>query len=197
MKTFLIALSAALLCGTAQAQVKDTSFRDAEGHRVQQLELVVDATPARVWEAFTTDKGFSGWAVPVAHITLGNDGMMESSYKLDGKIGDPDNIRNRIVAYVPQHLLVIHNVHVPKGAPFKPEFIEKIRTVIEIDDLGGGRTRIVESGVGYGEGPSFDDLYRHFSAGNAEEFSDLAKYLVSGPVDWKTELAPVTASVKK
>ena len=65
------------------------------------------------------------------------------------------------------------------------------------DDLGGGRTRIVESGVGYGEGPGFDDLYRHFSAGNAEEFSDLAKYLASGPVDWKTELAPVTASVKK
>lgn len=197
MKTFLIALSAALLCGTAQAQVKDTSFRDADGQRVQQLELTVNATPAKVWEAFTTDKGFAGWAVPVTHITLGNDGMMESSYRLDGKIGDPDNIRNQIVAYVPQHLLVIHNVHVPKGAPFKPEFIDKIRTVIEIDDLGGGRTRIVESGVGYGEGPGFDDLYRHFSAGNAEEFSDLAKYLASGPVDWKTELAPVTASVKK
>ncbi|HEX4861270.1 MAG TPA: hypothetical protein VFV07_08540, partial [Rhizomicrobium sp.] len=144
-----------------------------------------------------TDKGFSGWAVPVTHITLGNDGMMESTYKLDGRIGDPDNIRNEIVAYVPEHLLVIHNVHVPKGAPFKPEFIDKIRTVIEIDDLGGGRTRIVESGVGYGEGPGFDDLYKHFSAGNAEEFSDLAKYLASGPVDWKTELAPVTASVKK
>jgi uncharacterized protein YndB with AHSA1/START domain len=197
MKTIWVAVSAALLCGAAQAQVKDTSFRDADGHRVQQLELVVSATPAKVWEAFTTDKGFSGWAVPVAHITLGNDGMMESTYKLDGRIGDPDNIRNQIVAYVPEHLLVIHNVHVPKGAPFKPEFIDKIRTVIEIDDLGVGRTRVVESGVGYGEGPGFDDLYKHFSAGNAEEFADLAKYLASGPVDWKTELAPVTVSVKK
>jgi uncharacterized protein YndB with AHSA1/START domain len=197
MKKFLIGLSAALLCGTAQAQVKDTSFRDAEGHRVQQLELVVNATPAKVWEAFTTDKGFSGWAVPVAHVTLGNDGMMESSYKLDGKIGDPDNIKNRIVAYVPEHLLIIHNVHVPKGAPFKPEFIDKIRTIIEIDDLGGGRMRVVESGVGYGEGPGFDDLYKHFHDGNAEEFGELVSYLANGPVDWKAELAPVTASVKK
>jgi uncharacterized protein YndB with AHSA1/START domain len=197
MKTVLLALCAALVCGTAQAQVKDTSFRDAEGHRVQQLELTVNATPAKVWEAFTTDKGFSGWAVPVTHITLGNGGMMESSYSLNGKIGDPDNIRNEIVAYVPEHLLVIHNVHVPKGAPFDPAFIGQIRTVIEIDDLGGGRTRIVESGVGYGDGPGFDTLYKHFSAGNAEEFSGLAKYLVSGPVDWKAELAPVTASVKK
>jgi hypothetical protein len=40
--------------------------------------------------------GFTRWATPVAHITLGNDGgMMESSYRLTAKIGDPDNIKNR------------------------------------------------------------------------------------------------------
>jgi len=198
MRTMSLALSAVLLCSaSAQAQMKNTSFRDAQGHRVQQLEVVVIAPVAKVWDAFTTDKGFTGWAVPVAHITLGNDGMMESSYLPAAKIGDPDNIRNQIVAYVPERLLVIHNVHVPKGAPFKPEIIDKIRTVVELEDLGGGRTRIVESGVGYGEGADFDAMYKHFSDGNAEEFADLVKYLVGGPVDWKAELGGVTASVKK
>jgi uncharacterized protein YndB with AHSA1/START domain len=197
MKSIPLALSALLVCSAAHAQIKDTSFRDAQGHRVQQLEAIVNAPVAKVWDAFTTDKGFSSWAVPVAHITLGNDGMMESSYRLDGKIGDPDNIKNQIVAYVPEHLLIIHNVHVPKGAPFKPEFIDKIRTVMEFQDLGDGRTRVIESGVGYGEAPGFDDLYRHFHDGNAEEFAELVKLFVSGPVDWKKELAPVTASVKK
>ena len=113
MRKVLLALSAALVCGTAQAQVKDTSFRDADGHRVQQLELTMNATPAKVWDAFTTDKGFSSWAVPVAHITLGNDGMMESSYKLDGKIGDPDNVRHRIDVWMPDELLIFHNEFVP------------------------------------------------------------------------------------
>jgi uncharacterized protein YndB with AHSA1/START domain len=198
MRTVSLALSAVVLCSaSAQAQMKNTSFRDAQGHRVQQLEVVVAAPVAKVWDAFTTDKGFTGWAVPVAHITLGNDGMMESSYLPAAKIGDPDNIRNQIVAYVPERLLVIHNVHVPKGAPFKPEIIDKIRTVVELEDLGDGRTRIVESGVGYGEGADFDAMYKHFSDGNAEEFGDLVKYLASGPVDWKTELAGVAASVKK
>jgi uncharacterized protein YndB with AHSA1/START domain len=198
MRTVSLALSAVLLCSaSAQAQMKNTSFRDAQGHRVQQLEVVVAAPVAKVWDAFTTDKGFTSWAVPVAHITLGNDGMMESSYLPTAKIGDPDNIRNQIVAYVPERLLVIHNVHVPKGAPFKPEVIDKIRTVVQFEDLGDGRTRIVESGVGYGEGADFDAMYKHFSDGNAEEFGDLVKYLVSGPVDWKAELAGVTASVKK
>ena len=198
MRSVSLALSAALLCtASAQAEVKNTSFRDAEGRRVQQLEVVVAAPVAKVWDAFTTDKGFTSWAVPVAHITLGNDGMMESSYLPTAKIGDPDNIRNQIVAYVPERLLVIHNVHVPKSAPFKPEFIDKIRTVVEFQDLGDGRTRIVESGVGYGEGADFDAMYKHFSDGNAEEFADLVKYLVGGPVDWKAELGGVTASVKK
>jgi uncharacterized protein YndB with AHSA1/START domain len=198
MRIVSLALSAVLLCSaSAQAQMKNTSFRDAQGHRVQQLEVVVTAPVAKVWDAFTTDKGFTGWAVPVAHITLGNDGMMESSYLPTAKIGDPDNIRNQIVAYVPERLLAIHNVHVPKGAPFKPEVIDKIRTIMEFQDMGDGRTRIVESGVGYGEGADFDAMYKHFSDGNAEEFGDLVKYLVSGPVDWKTELAGVTASVKK
>jgi uncharacterized protein YndB with AHSA1/START domain len=198
MRTVSLALSAVLLCSaSAQAQMKNTSFRDAQGHRVQQLEVVVAAPVAKVWDAFTTDRGFTGWAVPVAHITLGNDGMMESSYLPTAKIGDPDNIRNQIVAYVPERLLVIHNVHVPKGAPFKPEIIDKIRTVVELEDLGDGRTRIVESGVGYGEGADFDAMYKHFTDGNAEEFGDLVKYLAGGPVDWKAELAGVTASVKK
>jgi len=198
MRSVSLALSATLLCAaSAHAEVKNTSFRDAEGHRVQQLEIVVTAPVTKVWDAFTTDKGFTSWAVPVAHITLGNDGMMESSYLPAAKIGDPDNIRNQIVAYVPERLLVIHNVHVPKGAPFKPEFIDKIRTVMEFQDLGDGRTRITESGVGYGEGADFDAMYKHFSDGNAEEFGQLAKSFISGPVDWKAELGHVTASVKK
>jgi uncharacterized protein YndB with AHSA1/START domain len=177
--------------------IKDTSFRDADGHRVQQLRVDIDAPVSKVWAAFTTDAGFMSWAAPVAHVTLGNDGMMEASYSLSSKIGDPDNIKNQIVAYVPERLLVIHNVHVPAHAPFKPEIISQIRTVMEFEDLGNGRTRVVESGVGYGEGPDFDSMYDHFRSGNAEEFGSLAQSFVTGPVDWKAEAAKMNASVTK
>jgi uncharacterized protein YndB with AHSA1/START domain len=177
--------------------IKDTSFRDADGHRVQQLQVDIDAPVAKVWAALTTDAGFTSWAAPVAHITLGNDGMIEASYLLSSKIGDPDNIRNQIVAYVPERLLVIHNVHVPMRGPFKQEVIDKIRTVMELQDLGDGRTRVIESGVGYGEGPDFDTMYDHFRSGNAEEFAGLAQSFVSGPTDWKAEDDAMRASVAK
>ena len=175
--------------------VSDTSFRDAEGHRVQQLQIDIDAPVAMVWAAFTTDAGFTSWCAPVAHVTLGNDGMIEASYRLTSRIGDPENIRNRIVVYLPERLLVLHNEHVPKGAPFKQDVIDKIRTVIQFEDRGGGRTHVIESGVGYGEGPDFDAMYDHFRSGNAEEFAALEQRFVKGPIDWKAEAQRMQASV--
>jgi uncharacterized protein YndB with AHSA1/START domain len=195
----LFALSTALLCSAAAANagaIKDTSFRDADGHRVQQLETVIDAPVAKVWAAFTTDEGFKTWGAPVVHITPGHDGMLEASYLPTSKIGDQENIRNRIVVYFPEHLLVIHNEHAPKGGPFKQQVIDKIRTIFEFQDIGGGKTRLIESGVGYGEGADFDSMYAHFRAGNAEELDLLAKSFVNGPIDWKAEMGEVDNSVK-
>jgi uncharacterized protein YndB with AHSA1/START domain len=197
MKKALYALCATLCAAPVAAQMKDTSHRDAEGHRVQQLEAIVNAPVTNVWEAFTTDAGFESWATPMAHVTPGNGGMIEASYLPTSKIGDPENIRNRMVVYWPNHLLVLHNEHAPKNGPFKQEIIDKIRTVIEFQDLGDGRTRVIESGVGYGEGPDFDSMYAHFRDGNAEEFALLAKSFISGPVDWKAELGAAEASVTK
>jgi uncharacterized protein YndB with AHSA1/START domain len=164
---------------------------------VQQLRLTVDVPPAKVWAALTTDAGVQGWVAPVAHVTPGNNGMLEASYLGSSKIGDPDNIRNRIIVYLPDKLLVFHNEHAPKNGPFKPEAIDKIRTMVELQDLGGGRTQIVESGVGYLDGPDFDSMYAHFRDGNAEEFASLANALAGHPIDWKAEAAKMEASVRK
>jgi uncharacterized protein YndB with AHSA1/START domain len=199
MKSLLLS-SLAVLCLVSVADagaIKDTSFRDADGHRVQQLESVIDAPVAKVWSAFTTDEGFRTWGAPVVHITPGHDGMLEASYLPTAKIGDAENIRNRIVVYFPEHLLVIHNEHAPKGGPFKQEVIDEIRTIFEFQDLGGGKTRLIESGVGYGEGADFDSMYAHFRDGNAEEFDLLEKSFVTGPIDWKAAMGDVDNSVKK
>ena len=61
----------------------------------------------------------------------------------------------------------------------------------------GGKTRVTESGVGYGEGAGYDSMYRHFHDGNAEEFGALADSFTKGPVDWKAEAAKMEASVHK
>ena len=201
MRGLLIFAACAAFAAAANAAdkvpIRDSSFRDGYGHRVQQLSVVVDAPVAKVWDAFMTDDGFTRWATPVAHVTVENGGgMMESSYLLTSKIGDPDNIRNEIVAYLPLHMIALRNAHVPKGAPFDPVLISSIRTVITFDDLGG-KTRVTESQIGYGEGAGYDSMYKHFRDGNAEELESLADSFTSGPVDWKAEAAKMNASVHK
>lgn len=198
LNALLIACAALIpLAANAAPDIQDTSYRDAEGHRVQQLQLTVDVPPAKVWAALTTDEGIHSWVAPVAHVTSGNNGLLEASYLPTSKLGDPDNIRNRIVVYLPNKLIVFHNEHAPKNGPFKQEAIDKIRTMVELQDLGDGRTRIVESGVGYGEGADFDTMYAHFRDGNAEEFAALADALAGHPIDWKAMAAQMQAAVQK
>ncbi len=203
MKGKLIAATAAVFLTTGAYAasdpivIKDMSFKDTDGHRVQQLTTIVNAPLSDAWNAFTTDDGFERWAVPVTHITLGNDGMMESSYEISSKIGDPDNIQNRIVAYMPQKLLVLQNAHVPKGAPFDPVLIATLRTIITFEPVDATHTRVTEAQVGYGEGAGYDTMYQHFRDGNAYSLHSLAQSFITGPVDWKAEAAKADASVKK
>lgn len=197
MRKILLSLLLAATPLAASADVTDTSFKDADGHRVQQLTAVVAAPVSDVWKAFTTDEGFTRWAVPVTRITLGNDGMMESTYSVTGKVGDPDNIKNRIVAYFPEKLLVLQNAHVPKGAPFDPVLIATLRTIITFEAVDATHTKVTEAQVGYGEGAGYDTMYQHFRDGNAYALRSLADSFVKGPVNWKAEAETANASVHK
>lgn len=198
MKRFLIALAAsAVLAGPAFAaepsfpdwrqyrDVANSSYVEADGDKVLQLSIVVKATPAQVWRAFTTGEGYREWVAPVAQIDLAVDGMIEASYSATAKIGDPGNIKNRIVAYVPERMLAIRNVQTPKSFPHGDLFA-KVSTTIELEDLGQGRTRVQITAVGYGKEPGFDVLYRHFEWGNAYSLNELKNRFDTGPIDWAT-----------
>lgn len=213
MKRLILALvSAAALTTTALAaeptfpdwrqyrDVANSSYVAPDGRRVLQLSVVVKATPAQVWRAFTTGEGYREWVAPVAQIDLAVDGMIEASYNAAASIGDPDNIKNRIVAYVPERMLSIRNVQAPRQLPYR-ELFPQISTTIEMEDLGQGRTRVMLTAVGYGPGVGFDTLYRHFEWGNAYTLDALKTRFETGPVDWaaleaKRKTAAATAVVQ-
>lgn len=195
-----VLLAALSLAGAARAteapySIRDTSFKDPLAGRVQQLTLEVAAPADRVWAALSTDEGLKTWVAPVAHVDLMNGGVEEASYDARAHLGDRENIRNQIIAYVPGRLLVYHNIHVPKGAPPDFALLAALRTIIEVQPIDAGHSRVVQSGVGYGEGPAFDALYAHFDAGNRYEFELLGKAVTGHPMDWAAEAAKAKASV--
>lgn len=196
MKRILLAVAAAavLTTGALAAEpafpdwrqfrdVANSSYVEPDGDRVLQLSVVVKATPAQVWRAFTTGEGYREWVAPVARIDLAVDGMIEASYNADARFGDPENIKNRIVAYVPERMLAIRNIQAPSQLPHR-ELFPQISTTIELEDLGQGRTRVMLTAVGYGPGVGFDTLYRHFEWGNAYTLDALKTRFDTGPVDW-------------
>jgi uncharacterized protein YndB with AHSA1/START domain len=163
--------------------VSNTSFMEPSGDRSIQLSIDVPASPHAAFAAFTTTEGFASWAVPIAKVEFRIGGYIESSYDSNAKIGDPSNIKNQIVAYVPDRVLVIQNVQAP--ADFAdPELFRRTVTVVEFVALDPHHTRVTLTNAGFGTGDRFDTLYRHFEWGDAYTLQELKTRFEKGPVDW-------------
>ena len=133
--------------------------------RTLEHQATVDAPIADVWNAWTTDEGFASWAVAKAKIDLRIGGDMRTSYNAQSTLEDEHTIINRIISFEPQRMLSIQNVKAPAG--FKnAEMFQNTWCVIYFDPILPDRTHIRIVGMGYGEGPEWDDLYGKFKAGN-------------------------------
>jgi uncharacterized protein YndB with AHSA1/START domain len=163
--------------------VANSSFVEPDGDRSLQLSIDVPAPSKAVFDAFTTSEGFSSWAVPLAKIDLRVGGMIEASYDSNGKLGDLNNIKNEIIAYVPDRLLVIHNVQAPAGF-VDSKLFQKTVTIIEFAAIDANNTHVTLTNAGYGKDAGFDDVYSHFEWGDAYTLHELRARFVNGPVDW-------------
>ena len=189
--TTFVAVAAACTLNVAVAQtpppaypVDDQSYVAADGTRVLQQSLVVPAPAADVWTAFTTSEGFASWAAPVAFVDFRLGGYIEATYDPKGTIGAPGNIRNEIVAFVPQRMLAIRNTQAPPSTAFDAPTFQKLHTVIFLDPAGPNATRVTIVQPGYGTGEKFDGVYTHFARGNAWSLQQLAKRFAEGPAKW-------------
>lgn len=172
--------------------VTNTSFIEPSGDKALQLSVEVPASAHDVFDAFATSEGFRSWAVPVANVELKIGGFMEASYDASAQLGNPGNIKNQIVAYVPDRLLVIRNVQAPSGF-VNQELFARTVTMIEFVALAPNNTRVTLTNAGYGPGEGFADVYRHFEWGNAYTLEELRKRFVEGPTDWSKVAARTQA----
>ncbi|MEO8753825.1 MAG: SRPBCC domain-containing protein [Casimicrobiaceae bacterium] len=177
-----IAFAAAVFAQTAKpADVQDQSFLAADGTKVLQQSIVVPAGTAEVWNAFTTSEGFASWAAPVAAVDFRLGGSIESAYDPQGKIGAPGNIRNEIVAFVPQRMLAIRNTQAPPSTAFDTPTFQQLHTVIFLEPVTAATTLVTIVQPGFGKGEKYDGVYAFFARGNAWSLQQLAKRFAEGP----------------
>jgi uncharacterized protein YndB with AHSA1/START domain len=153
-------MPAALLAALAVAAASAPATRSFE------FSGVVPAPPAAVWQALTTAEGWHRMGVPFAVVDFRVGGTVETNYEAQAHLGQPDNIKNQIVAFVPGRMMALRNVQAPPSFPYPKEFATTA-TVFELKPAAHGATRITVTGVGYGEGPAYDWLLDKFKQGDA------------------------------
>ena len=168
----LLAVGASLAATSAPAaaaypDVVDTSFVMADGARTLQESIEIHAPVAVLWKGYVDAEQYKRWNSPVAAIDLRVGGSLEASYDAAHKIGDPGNIRHRIITYLPERLIVFQNVQTPPGFPH-PELFQKTVTILEYQALAPDRTRVTLSSTGWGTDPASAEIYTFFQGGNAE-----------------------------
>jgi uncharacterized protein YndB with AHSA1/START domain len=159
--------------------VRDLSYREADGSGVIRVTTTVRAPAERVWAAMTSAEGWRRWAVKQAWVDFRIGGMIETSYDEAAAQGRPGNIKNRIEAFIPGRMLTIRNVQAPPGFANAEEFGQTV-TVIELTPNPDGSTLVSVTGVGFRPGAAFDDLFGKFRMGNSWTLQSLKRALEAG-----------------
>jgi uncharacterized protein YndB with AHSA1/START domain len=166
--------------------VRDDSYTEPNGSRVLKLSIAIDAPVSKIWRLLISSEGWQSWAVPVAWVDFGIGGMVETSYTATAVRGQPGNIKNSIVAYVPEQLLVLRNVQAPPNFEHAEDFGKTV-TAINLRSITKNRSQVELDGVGFLATPAFDALLKNFKFGDSWTLEHLKHAAEHGPIDWAEE----------
>lgn len=177
---YILAFSFALLFSVlmfSQTKVSNTSYTTKSNEKVLRLEMVLDHPINKVWDAFTTIEGINGWIAPVAKLDLRYGGAMYTNYDKNKSIGDSGTIELGIINYIENELLT-YKVNFNEGFSKKLQDEDiNLQEIVQFKDLGNGKTKLVSSMVGWGNGDDWNKIYGFFTEGNKWTYEQLIKYL--------------------
>jgi uncharacterized protein YndB with AHSA1/START domain len=182
----MLGVASAGAAATEFPNVRDDSYTEPNGSRVLKLSIIVDAPVNKIWKLLISSEGWQSWAVPVAWVEFGIGGMVETSYTATAARGQPGNIKNAIVAYVPEQLLVLRNVQAPPNFEHAEDFGKTV-TVINLRSISKNRSQVELDGVGFLATPAFDTLLKKFKFGDSWTLEHLKRAAEHGPIDWAAE----------
>jgi uncharacterized protein YndB with AHSA1/START domain len=175
MKAVIVTLAAFLAASAVFAEtpskspdVVDTSFVTPDGQNDLQQSVVIDAPVAVLWKSFVDPKEFARWNAPVAAIDMRVGGSLEATYNPKHAIGDPNNIKHRVITFLPERLIVFQNIQAPKELPNAEKF-QRTVIIVQFEPLGPAKTEVTLSCTGFGADPGSQQIYRFFQEDNAEE----------------------------
>jgi uncharacterized protein YndB with AHSA1/START domain len=168
-------------------RVQIEARQEAEGSHTLVHEVTVDAHARDVWAAISTPDGWRSWAAPVARGIEGDPEIIETSYSPSAAVGDETTIRQRVLAKVPERLLVFQTVKAPAGFPHFDTY-KAVVSVIELEPAGASQTKVRLTTTGYADTAAGRRLMGFFRDGNRISLEQLWARFAHGPIDWAEKL---------
>lgn len=183
-----ILAATALVLGASPLRADDHAIdaqvtEHPDGLRTLVHTVIIDAPPERVWLAFSTPEGWKSWGVAFAEMDIRAGGAIETSYVPGAAAEDPNNIVHRILAMIPNRLMVTRIEQAPAGGPVGKDVFDRLWAVYELEPLADGRTRLTISGHGYRAGQPDDGMIAFFTEGNKQAITMMRDAVEGGSGD--------------
>lgn len=143
--------------------------------KVLHQEYDIDAPREEVWKVLTTKEGLEGCIVAQAEVDMRVGGTIRTRYGADGKLGDDNTITHTILSMEPGRMYS-SRVEAPADTPIT-RVVEDTWSVLTLDDMENGGTRMTIAACGWGEGKDWDEARLFFDKGNAWTVDKIKKYL--------------------
>jgi len=160
-----------------QAQVTNSSYVTKFEERALQFSIIVPLNKAEVWKLFTTDKGLEKWIAPVVKTNMKIGGWIRTNYDKTKTIDDSTTIQLDIINYLENEMLTL-KVNLNDNFPQEAKSEDKnLQEIIQFIDIGKGKTKIISTMVGWGQGNHWDNAYTFFEKGNEWTYKELLKLI--------------------
>jgi len=126
--------------------------------RIIVTSVEVEATPADIWELWTTEEGLTFFA-PESSIDLRTGGIYEAYFALQAPEGQRGSEGTHILGYQEERMLTV-TWALP---PYMPEVRPHLTVLtIEIIPTSDAMTQVTITHIGWGEGGEWDEAYAYF-----------------------------------
>ena len=149
--------------------------------RAIDKEVVVNATPDQLWEAWTTREGIIGFFAPDARIEPRVGGAFQIYIDPLAEPGAKGADEMRYLALQPKKMLSFDW----NAPPSLPEArAQRTFVVVRLEPVTDKSTRVTLHHVGWGDGGEWDKAYAYFDRAWVGVLTNLQNRFEQGPVDW-------------
>lgn len=151
--------------------------------RVILGEVIVDAPPSQVWDAWTTSEGAETFFAPICKIDPRPGGSYEMYFDLEAEPGKKGAEGMILMALQPEQMLSFTWNAPPHLSEVRGQMTH---VTVRLEQIEGSKTRVVLRHDGWGNGGQWDQAYEYFErAWKRVVLPRLQVRFETGPVDWQ------------